>query len=68
MLRKRFLLYPEIEIANFTQKDRDNVTLILFCICMYSPCCTLLTYTLTAWDIVSLFISARRLAMPDFDE
>ena len=23
-IRKRFLLYPEIEIANFMQTDRDN--------------------------------------------
>ena len=22
--RKRFLLYPDIEIANFKQRDRDN--------------------------------------------
>ena len=63
-----FLLYPAIEIANFTQRDRDNGNAHSVCICVYSPCCTLLTYTLTAWDIVSLFIFARRLAMPDSDE
>ena len=24
LIRKRFLLYPDTEIANFQQKDRDN--------------------------------------------
>ena len=63
-----FLLYPEIEIANFKQRDGDNDNAHSVCICVYSPCCTLLTYTLQRGIIVSLFIFARRLAMPDFDE
>ena len=47
MLRKRFfLLYPEIEIANFKQRDGDNDNAHSVCICVCSLCCTLLTYTL----------------------
>ena len=63
-----FLLYPEIEIANFKQRDGDNDNAHSVCICVCSLCCTLLTYTLQRGNIVSKFISARRLAMPDFDE
>ena len=50
------------------QRDRDNDNAHSVCICVYSPCCTLFTYTLQRGNIVSLFIFARRLAMPDFDE
>ena len=41
---------PYIEIANFKQRDEDNVTLILFVYHRYSPRCTYMVYT-TAWGI-----------------
>ena len=64
--KKAFLLYPKIEIANFTWKDRDNVTLILYLYRLRIRICRIsYHYTYRRGNIVSSFISSRRLAMPD---
>ena len=70
--RKRFLLYPDIEIANFKQRDRDNsnahsvyVYIMLKGQPMLYPC---MLYMYQCENIVSSFIFPRRLAMPDTDE
>ena len=47
--KKAFLLYPKIEIANFTWKDRDNVTLILY-LYMYLVCFVIPIHKHTAWE------------------
>ena len=66
--RKRFLLYPENEIANFKQEDRDNVTLILYLYRLRIRICRIpYHYTYRRENIVSSFIPVRRLAMPVFD-
>ena len=70
--RKRFLLYPDIEIANFKQRDRDNSnahSVYVYIMLMGQP--MLYPYALYIFqceNIVSSFIFARRLAMPDIDE
>ena len=67
-----FLLYPEIEIANFKQRDRDNSnahSVYVYIMLKGQP--MLYPYSLYIFqceNIVSSFISVRRLAMPDFDE
>ena len=48
---------PYIEIANFKQRDEDNVTLILFVYHRYSPRCTY-WYIRQRGVFVSQFISA----------
>ena len=70
--RKRFLLYPDIEIANFKRMDRDNSNAhSVFMYIMLKGQPMLYPYTLYIFqceNIVSSFISVRRLAMPDIDE
>ena len=71
-IRKRFLLYPDIEIANFKRMDRDNSnahSVYMYIMLKGQP--MLYPYTLYIFqceNIVSSFISVRRLAMPDIDE
>ena len=64
------MLYPKIEIAKF-QSRRIETIWRSSCLYMYAHIglCQygLLTYQYGV-SIVSLFISTRRLAMPDFDE
>ena len=69
-IRKRFLLYPCIEIANFKERDRDNsnahsVYNVLKGQPMLYPDAL---YIFQCENIVSSFIFPRRLAMPDTDE
>ena len=70
-IRKRFLLYPNIEIANFKGKDRDNsnahsvLVHIMKGIVYAVPS---LLYIFQCENIVSSFIFPWRLAMPDIDE
>ena len=53
------------EIANFRGKDRDNVTLILYLYRLRIRMCRIpYHYTYRRENIVSSFISSRRLAMP----
>ena len=64
-LRKRFCFIRVTEIANFKQKDRDNVTLILYLYRLRIRMCRIpYHYTYRRENIVSSFIFARRLAMP----
>ena len=71
-IRKRFLLYPDIEIANFKRMDRDNSNAhSVFMYIMLKGQPMLYPYALYIFqceNIVSSFISVRRLAMPDIDE
>ena len=70
--RKRFLLYPDTEIANFQLKDRDNSnahSVYMYIMLKGQP--MLYPYSLYIFqceNIVSSFISVRRLAMPSIDE
>ena len=60
-----FCFILDIEIANFKQEDRDNVTLIsvfVYVLGMYS---SYLYINIQRGNIVSSLTLARRLAMPD---
>ena len=71
-IRKRFLLYPDTEIANFQLKDRDNVnahSVFMYIMLKGQPLLYPDTlYIFQCENIVSSFISVRRLAMPSIDE
>lgn len=68
MLRKRFLLYPNIEIANFQQEDRDNDNAHLLYMYDIANAISFFAYTYQCENIVFSFILVRRLAMPDVGE
>ena len=72
MIRKRFLLYPDIEIANFKRMDRDNSnahSVFMYIMLKGQPMLFPdALYIFQCENIVSSFISVRRLAMPDIDE
>ena len=71
-IRKRFLLYPDTEIAKFKLKDRDNSNAhSVYMYIMFEGRLMLYPYSLYIFqceNIVSSFISVRRLAMPSIDE
>lgn len=47
---KRFLLYPETEIANFKQKDRDNVNAHSVLYMSVQPMLYIFCIYVAAWD------------------
>ena len=71
-IRKRFLLYPENEIANFKERDRDNSnahSVYMYIMLKGQPMLYPdALYIFQCENIVSSFIFPRRLAMPVFDE
>ena len=71
-IRKRFLLYPDFEIANFQQEDRDNSNAhSVYMYIMFEGQLMLYPYSLYIFqceNIVFSFILVRRLAMPEIDE
>jgi len=71
-IRKRFLLYPSIEIGKFQQEDRDNSNAhSVYSYIMLKEQPMLYPdalYIFQCENIVSSFILVRRLPMPDTDE
>lgn len=68
-IRKRFLLYPEIEIANFSRGIETIWRSSVLYMYVYTANAVYRRYIPKRREtIVSLFISTRRLAMPYFDE
>lgn len=68
MIRKRFLLYPCIEIANFKEEDRDNSNAHSSYICVGTAHVVSVVYYTSVRILFLLFILPRRLAMPDTNE
>lgn len=61
-----FILKSKSPISR--RRISNNVNAHSVRICMYSTCYTFFAYTPQRGKIVSIFISARCLAIPDFDE